>query len=200
MPRFTHPLEIPRSEELTGFKWTGPRAPCTEEGIHGDTHPMTWAADDETYMSAGDPNFAVISGKRRHVPWKEGIANPDLYPHMGGVDFERLTGRGAGFGVEQINTMPGLMGPGGLGPKPTGLISIRGSLYLAVQTLLGWKPSRNREKCQHGSDASIMRSDDFGRTWHPDIGSIFADLEARSFDREGWKWVNSPGERISWRG
>ena len=197
---YGHPLEIPKSRVFAGFKWLGERRGCPIPGIHGDTHPMSWAADNEMYMSSGDPNWAFFDGKPRHVPWDEAIAEPGLYPHTGGVDVEKLTGFGANFGVELINTMPGLMGPGGNGPKPSGMVSVKGSLFLAVQTLLGHKPARHREKCQHGSDATIMRSGDFGKTWKPDVGAVFAAMEAEWYDRKEWKWKNGPEDRQEYKG
>jgi hypothetical protein len=197
---YSHPMEIPRSTTLTGLRWTGERSPCPATGIHGDTYPMSWAADGHTYMSAGDPNFATIDGQTRHVPWPEAFDKPDLYPHMGGLDVERLTGHGADFGIEQINTMPGLMGPGGNGPKPSGMISVQGTLYLAAQNLLGKKPAAHREKSQHSSDATILRSDDFGRTWYPDIQTGLTEMEAQLYDRRNWRWRTPPEARTSWRG
>src|SRR3990172_4820366 len=110
---YKHPFEIPKSKILSGLRWTGIRRPITQDGIHNDTHPMTWAADNEMYMATGVPNFAYFNGAPRHVPWQEAFDKPDLYPHMGGVDVEKITGYGAEFGIEQINTMPGLIGPGG---------------------------------------------------------------------------------------
>jgi len=151
-------------------------------------------------MSAGDPNWIMENGKPRHMPWTEAFDKPDIYPHMGGVDVEELTGYGVDFGVRQINSMPGLIGPGGLGAKPSGMISVKGSLYLAVQNLLGNKPSPHREKSQHGSDATILRSDDYGETWHPDIQTGLAEMEAQFYDRRDWKWRNPPEERDGWKG
>jgi len=197
---YKHPLQIPESALIVGLEWTGERTACPMDGIHNDTHPMTWADDDETYLSAGDPNFAFFDGKPRHVPWQEAFDKPALYPHMGGLDVERLTGYGADFGIEQINTMPGLMGPGGNGPKPSGMISVKGSLYLAAQNLLGRKPAPHREKSQHGSDATILRSDDHGLTWLPDIQTGLAEMEAQWYDRRSWQWRNPPEERTSWKG
>ena len=197
---YRHPLEIPRSKAVTGLRWTAARTPCPVEGIHGDTYPMTWAADGEMYMSAGDPNWILENGKPRGITWQEAFDRPELYPHMGGADVEKLTGFGANFGVEQINTMPGLMGPGGNGAKPSGMISVRGSLYLAVQNLLGKKNPPHREKCQHGSDASIIRSDDYGKTWYPDIQTGLAEMEARFYDRRGWRWTSPPEAREEWMG
>src|SRR5690349_21315539 len=109
--KYNHPLELPKSEKLSASTWIGPGTPCPVNGLHGDTHPMTWAADDQMYMSAGDPSWALIDGQPRGVTWQAAFDQPDLYPHMGGVDVEKLTGYGANFGIEQVNTMPGLIGP-----------------------------------------------------------------------------------------
>jgi len=196
---YQHPLEIPKSMKLSGLKWNSERRACPTEGIHGDTHPMTWAADDQVYMSAGDPNFAFLDGRLRHVPWSEAFDKPELYPHMGGVDVEKLTGYGEAFSIEQINTMPGLMGPGGLGAKPSGMLSLKGSLYLAVQNLLGNKPPAHKEKSQHGTDATILRSDDYGNSWYPDIQSGLAEMEAQYYDRRNMKWLIPPEERVGWK-
>ena len=104
--RYNHPLEIPKSEKITAFSWTGPRTACPVSGIHGDTHPMTWAADDQIYMSAGDPNWALFDGKPRGVTWQEAFDQPDLYPHMGGVDVEKLTGYGANLESSKSTPCP----------------------------------------------------------------------------------------------
>jgi hypothetical protein len=49
------------------------------------------------------------------------------------------------------------------------MISVRGALYLAAQNLLGKKPPVHGTKCQHGSDAFIVCSRDYGKTWSPNI-------------------------------
>ncbi len=115
---YRHPLEIPRSKVFTGLKWLGPRVENPVKGVHGDTYPMAWADDDGVYMSSGDPNWACFNGIPRHVPWSESTEKPDLYPHVGGVDVEKLNGCGEDFSVELINTMPGLMGPAVMGLNP----------------------------------------------------------------------------------
>ena len=197
---YRHPLEIPKSKLFSGFRWIGSRIAIPQQGIHSDTHPMTWAGDGELYMATGDPNFAYFNGIPRHVSWQEAIDNPALYPHMGGVDVERITGFGDHFGIHQINTMPGLIGPGGNGAKPSGMVSVKGSLYLAAQNLLGKKTPPHRPNCQHGSDATILRSDDFGLTWNPDIQTVLSDMERELYDRSNWMWRNSPEERTGWKG
>jgi len=64
MTNYNHPLEIPASPLVPGLRWTGERVACPVDGIHGDTHPMTWAADGEIYLSAGDPNWCWSTASR----------------------------------------------------------------------------------------------------------------------------------------
>jgi hypothetical protein len=196
---YNHPAGLSKSPIIAGLRWTTPRAPCPVDGIHGDTYPMTWADDDAIYMSSGDPNWAEIDGLPRKILWPDAAANPALYPLIGGLDLERLTGQGAEFGVEQVNSMPGFIGPGGQGAKPSGLISVDGSLYLAAQNLLGWRPSPHRPNSQHGSDAAIIRSDDHGRTWQPDLTGILTSLEATHFDRPSGRWRERHDSWQGWR-
>src|SRR5512146_1617359 len=72
---YNHPLEIPKSNCLY-FSWTGERVPCPVPGIHGDTHPQTWAADDQIYISVGDPNWVLEDGKPRGMTWQEALDKP----------------------------------------------------------------------------------------------------------------------------
>jgi hypothetical protein len=57
---FNHPLEIPKSKVITGLAWTADRTPIPQDGIHNDTHPMTWATNGEMYMATGDPNLPIL--------------------------------------------------------------------------------------------------------------------------------------------
>jgi len=195
---YNHPTEIPESN--IKFKWTGTRTSCKIEGIHGDTYPITWASDNKAYMSSGDPNWCFKDGVPTHYLWKDAIADPQVYPHVSGLDIEELCGVGKDLIIKSINTMPGFTGPGGYGAKPTGMICVDGVLYLAAQNLLGKKPCPISEKSQHGSDATIIKSKDFGKTWTPDITPILTDLENNFYDREAWVWKNTPEERASWKG
>lgn len=195
---YKHPLEIPKSNIITGLRWIGEREEAATKGIYGDTYPMAWAADGEIYMSSGDPNWAYFNGIPRSVGWQECIPIPELYPNVGGLDIEKIKGMGSHFDIEQVNTMPGFMGPGGLGAKPSGMISVNGSLYLAAQNLLGNKTPPHREKSQHGSDSTILRSDDYGRTWVPDIQPLLSEMESRYYDRESFQWKIPPQERQTW--
>jgi hypothetical protein len=112
----------------------------------GDTFPMTWADDDEIYASAGDPNWGA--------KWD-------------GLDVEKFSGMPPHYTITRVNAMPEYHGSGGGGPKPSGMISVHGLLYLAVQNLLGKKPAAFGTRSQHGDDATIISSRDHGKTWTP---------------------------------
>jgi hypothetical protein len=79
----------------------------------------------------------------------------------------RFDGRPPQMKLTQINPMVDFTGGGGWGPKPTGMISVRGKLYLAVQNLRGWMPPVRGRSSQHGTDAHILQSSDLGKTWSP---------------------------------
>ncbi len=137
------------------LKETGPTNPYFDKvgpGVTGDTFPMTWAADDEIYASAGDP----------------GWGNP---PKNEGLDVEKFSGIPPHYKITRINFMDGYAGLGGGGAKPAGMISVNGVLYLAFQNLLGKKPPEHGES-QNGTDATIVASRDHGRTWTPAIKEI----------------------------
>lgn len=150
-------VEGSRSQVVTGFEWLGEQIPYREAGKRGDTFPLTWAADDAIYTSAGDPVW------------------PDK--NKSGLDFERIRGNPPDFHIDRINAMADYKGWGGQGPKPTGMISVKGTLYFAFQNLTG-KGDQTRDNPDvvanygHGYDAQIVSSEDFGRTWKPDIKAI----------------------------
>jgi hypothetical protein len=150
-------VEGPRSQVVTGFEWLGEQIPYAEPGKRGDTFPLTWAADDAIYTSAGDP---VWPDKSRS-----------------GLDVERILGSPPDFRIDRISDMPGYRVWGGAGPKPTGMISVKGTLYLAFQNLTG-KDDQIQDNPDivmnygHGYDAQIVSSSDFGKTWKPDIKAI----------------------------
>jgi hypothetical protein len=117
----------------------------------GDTYPMTWADDDNIYASAGDPNWGA--------KWD-------------GLDIEQFRGTPPHYSIARINAMPDYKGSGGGGPKPTGMISVNGVLYLAFQNMLGKKPAAFGTRSQHGDDAMIIASHDHGKTWTPARSAI----------------------------
>ena len=148
-PRFTFPSLKP-GDELYDYAKSNP---FYNQGraILGDTYPMTWAADGNTYVSCGDSNW----GKK-----------------FDGLDIERFEGDPLNYKIKKVNEMRGYTGGGGDGVKPCGMISVKGVLYLAFQNLLRNKPPVYGSCSQHGSDAMIVSSRDFGKTWTPDIKKI----------------------------
>ena len=175
--RYRHPTEVPRSKTLVGLEWLGDRIPVSVPGIRGDTHPMAWAKDGEVYVGTGDPCWFELDGKIYNGKISE---RPELdeivYQRITGHVVEKITGSPEAFGIERINDLPGHTGWGGSGPKPSGMVSVDGVLYYAVQNMLGWKPPRYGVDSQHGSDASIICSKDFGRTWQPDLNDCLGEF------------------------
>jgi hypothetical protein len=153
------------------WEWLGERIPYPELEVRGDTFPITWADDGELYTSAGDPIWGPV--EYAFGPWIGGNswqnATTQAYsdPSMTGLDVEKISGLPPNHAIEKVNVMPNCNGIGGWGPKPSGMISVKGVLYLAAQNLLGYRPPAYGH-CQHGSDAFIMRSADHGKTWSHD--------------------------------
>ena len=141
---------VEKSKLFAGIEWIGEEMAYGDTSKKGDTFPCTWASNDIIYTSAGDP----LWGKK-----------PD------GLDFESISGNATNYTINKINDMMGYSGWGGCGFKPTGLISVKNTLYLAFQNMTGVDV-----KCEfdganyiHGYDASIVYSKDNGKTWQPDI-------------------------------
>jgi hypothetical protein len=162
---------------------------------------MAWAADDQVYIGTGDPNWFILNGKivNGKIP-----DHPELdrhvYQRVSGHVVEKITGSPEKFGIERVNDLIGQTGWGGSGPKPAGMISVDGSLYYAVQNLLGWKPPRYGQNSQHGSDATIIRSDDFGKTWTPDLDPMLAEFYAREYTvgpAHHKAWKTAPDQRVA---
>jgi hypothetical protein len=204
--RYIHPTQIPLSKTLKSLEWLGDRIPVSVPGIRGDTYPMTWGKDGHTYMGTGDPNWFWLDGQ---IVNGKIAGRPDLdtyvYQRTSGHVVEKLTGTPEQFSVERVNDMPGHTGWGGHGPKPSGMISVDGSLYYAVQNLLGWKPPRYGINSQHGSDASLFRSDDYGKTWTPDINDTLAAFYREEHTIGAWDdtrkaWKTPPPERTNANG
>ena len=139
---------IKKSKTILGIEWMGEEIPFPDSAKKGDTFPITWADDNNQYTSAGDP----LWGNK----WD-------------GLDLECFTGDAPKYKIDKINDMPDFKGYGGNGPKPTGLISIKGVLYLAFQNLTGIFVNAGNAEYSHGYDASIVFSTDHGKTWNPDI-------------------------------
>lgn len=139
-------FNLPPSDVIAGFVWTGPRLPYAVNEVKGDTYPMTWADDDAIYAAAGDPLWGETED---------------------GLDVERFLGGPTDYRIEKVNSMNDYRGWGGYGPKPCGMICVDGVLYLAVQNLRGAHKPPFSLKSQHGSDAQIVYSPTKGLGWVP---------------------------------
>jgi hypothetical protein len=202
--KYNHPTEIPRSNWLF-FEWLGERIPVGSVNVKGDTHPMTWADDGDIYMGTGDPCWMVRDGYNYVADmsrgfWKE---SRTTYEAMSGQVVEKITEGPERFEVHRVHDMPGYTGPGGGGPKPCGMICVEGKLYYAVQNLLGWKTPPRRPNSQHGSDATIICSEDKGKTWTPELNALFADFTKEQYDYDKGiptGWLTTEEERTGFRG
>ena len=117
----------------------------------GDMWPLTWAADDKYYGGAGDNlgspmNFWRIEGHPDNVVWE-----PNLFL----VDNRPLDAK---IYCQKPNVDPHM------GIKPASLLSLKGTLYFAVQLMnFGDNPEFNR---QHNISSWIITSQDYGETWN----------------------------------
>lgn len=188
--RYIHPTQIPRSKTIRSVDWMSDLIRIKDPKALGDTHPMTWAADDEIYIGTGDPQYFVENGERIPVNYgteralKMNLSDADkwyVYERTTGTCVERLGGTPEDMELERINDFPGIVGWGGSGAKPTGMISVNGTLYLAMQNVLGWKPPHFGSHCQHGSDAVIICSKDYGKTWTPDLEPMLREFVKEQF-------------------
>jgi len=126
---------IPKSTFFKGFEWTGERIGYPEAEIQGDTYPCTWAADDEIYSSSGDPQWGET---------------------FDGLDTEVFSGMAPDFKITKHRRMNDYRGAGADGPKPTGMVSVDGVLYLAFQNLRRLTLPPQGISSQPGADAHIV--------------------------------------------
>jgi hypothetical protein len=147
---FAQQDSIKHSTVFRGIEWLGNEIPYGDTSRMGDTFPLTWADDDHIYTSAGDP----LWGQKKD-----------------GLDFEMIKGIPPDYKIDKVNEMGAYFGWGGCGAKPTGLICIKNTLYLAFQNMTGMVTNTDLAACEvnHGYDASIVYSKDHGKTWTPDI-------------------------------
>lgn len=137
---------VPPSPVIAGLEWCSDLWTYPDLGIGGDTYPLTWTADGNLIAASGDPNYG------------------DSYD---GLDVIRLDGTPPSVTLTQLNPMRDWTGHGGWGVKPTGMIAVDGTLVMAVQNLLGWRPPVRGRSSQHGSDATLIASTNGGHTWSP---------------------------------
>jgi hypothetical protein len=156
VPRsFAAPLssvpDLPVSDVIDSLVWLSDVV-SSEGPEKGDTFPVTWLADDSVVSAAGDP-----------------VSNSS----PNGMDTRRFVGHPPSFGMEVLNEMEDFVGWGGDGPKPTGMLAVNGTVYLAAQNI----PGRHTEddavqNWGHGYDAHVFASRDGGRTWSPSLPDI----------------------------
>lgn len=114
----------------------------------GDLWPTAWSDDDYLYTANGDG-----MGFNLTQPWQDFVINKVKGNPEEGIQGERL---GAGDTIGQVWSDPEKYNK-----KPTGMISVDGNLYLAVQDL-------NKEEGKAFNDApaaTILKSEDKGQTW-----------------------------------
>jgi hypothetical protein len=132
--------------------------------------------------------------------WEEA---EETYRAMSGLVVEELCGEPEAFRVKRINDMPGFIGPGGGGAKPCGMICVDGKLYFAAQNLLGYKTAPHHPKSQHGSDATILCSEDYGAHWTPELNDLLYQFTLEQYDRAAGmqsSWRTSEEERCEYQG
>ena len=148
-------IVVPKSDLIRGIAWMGDRYSYPIEEIKGDTFPMTWADDDEIYTASGDPSFG---------------------PSPMGLDVQKFSGMPPNYTIKQMNPMVDYDGPGGNGPKPSGMICVDGILYLAFQNLLGAQTPPHSLLSQHGSDAQIVFATEKINFFIPSIKNIASPM------------------------
>lgn len=160
----------------------------------GDLWPSAWADDGRLYTAAGDG-----TGFARHG-WSDILVNRIQGTPETGLVGERLADGDAVAPIWQ---------PEGFNRKPTGMVAVDGNgdgrdeLYLAVQDL---RTPDADGAFDEAPSATIVRSDDYGRTWtwppepmfteHRFTTIMFLDL-GQSNGRRGW--VYAYGIDGNWR-
>ena len=114
----------------------------------GDMWPTTWASDDNLYGAAGDNQSSPMNFWRIQGTHLDGLSSVHLVDNLP-VDHKkycRIPPADPNWGI-----------------KPAGLLSVKGTLYFAVEAInYGDNPSFNRQRNIHGW---IITSKDFGKTW-----------------------------------
>ncbi|MGI5350612.1 DUF4185 domain-containing protein [Streptomyces sp. CA-250714] len=120
---------------------------------HGDLWPSCWSDDDNVYTAYGD-------GVGYGDTWQDiGVARISGMPG-------NLTGTQRAAG-DQIGRIWG--NPQDYYRKPTGMVCVNGTLYLAVQDL-------KRNTLDHAPSATVVKSTDKGATWTSDKAEpMFSD-------------------------
>ncbi|MEK0316836.1 DUF4185 domain-containing protein [Cohnella sp. 56] len=128
----------------------------------GDLWPAAWSDDDALYVPNGDGagfdyggEFAdIVVNRVTGSPWDRSL------------DGERLA---AGDGIGPVGSDPALYNR-----KPTGIVSVNGDLYMAVQDLS--KDGDSGDIFNEAPAATIYKSADKGKTWTAGAGApMFKD-------------------------
>ncbi|WP_156222912.1 DUF4185 domain-containing protein [Pseudactinotalea suaedae] len=128
----------------------------------GDLWPSAWADDDALYAACGD-GLGFADGD-----WSDILVNRIDGTPATGLSGERLS---SGRDVAPVWTDPSRFNS-----KPTGMVAVDGNgdgrdeLYLAVQDL---RHGATPDTFNTAPAAGIVRSDDYGRTWHHGAGPMF---------------------------
>lgn len=171
----------------------------------GDLWPMTWADDGALYAANGDGK-----GFGLDLPWSDIVVNRVDGDPATGITGERLAD-GAVVGPVWADPML-------YNRKPTGIVAVDGNgdgrdeLYLAVQSL---RKQPANQAFDDAPAATIVRSDDYGRTWtwdreapmfddHTFTTVIFLDLgrsneHAALVEEGGDRYIYAYGIDGNWR-
>lgn len=155
----------PRSPVIGWLDWD---STATALAPGSDNWPATWGPDNRLYTAYGDG-------------W--GFRNP-APPEKLSMGWARLEGEGSdpsGFNIPSPHEQ---LGDGPRGKKASGMVCIRGALYLAV---------RNAD--QNGNGVEIWASHDRGRMWR-DSGWDFPELGYGAFLNFGRDYHNSRDEYV----
>lgn len=117
----------------------------------GDLWPAAWSDDDNLYAANGDGSGFDFSMERGDVVVNKITGSP----WDGSLDGERLAG---GADVAKVWSDPARFNR-----KPTGMVSVGGDLYLAVQDLN--MDGASGDIFNDAPAASIYKSTDKGKTW-----------------------------------
>lgn len=155
-------MKIQTPEESTFFSTVSVEPASSSRTMSdGDLWPVVWSDDDVLYTANGDGKgfdllaewSDIVVNKLTGTPWEDNIEG------------QRLA---AGEEVGRVWSDPAKYNR-----KPTGMVSVNGDLYLAVQDL---NKTEGADIFNDAPAASIYKSADKGKTWtHPNETPMFKD-------------------------
>lgn len=132
------------------------------KGSDGDLWPAAWADDGYLYTANGD-------GKGFGDTWQDLWVN-----RIDGVPGEDGNGVASMSGINLTNRASQVWSGPSYNRKPTGMVAVGNTLYLAVQDL---NCSGGNNNFNDAPAATICKSTDMGKTWEWDTsGPMFEDL------------------------